>query len=275
MRMKLVFMLILFASLFSFSQAIHRTVSIPYYVSMNAYTAQHTDLFSISSNKAALAQLDNSCAGVFSERRFLLSSLNHFVAVIGLHAGHGNFGMNTGYFGFKDYNETQIGLAYAKKLGSKLDIGACFNFNSIKISGYGNSSAINGEIGILLHLTDKLHAGINVFNPAGGKFGNDFNEKLATVITVGSGYEASENFFVSTEIEKEEDLPVNVNAGIQYKFLPQLFVRASIATETSTTYFGIGFIMKSFRMDVIASYHPQLGFTPAMLLVFNFKSKQN
>jgi hypothetical protein len=275
MRMKLVFMLILFASLFSFSQAIHRTVSIPYYVSMNAYTAQHTDLFSISSNKAALAQLDNSCAGVFSERRFLLSSLNHFVAVIGLHAGHGNFGMNTGYFGFKDYNETQIGLAYAKKLGSKLDIGACFNFNSIKISGYGNSSAINGEIGILLHLTDKLHAGINVFNPAGGKFGNDFNEKLATVITVGSGYEASENFFVSTEIKKEEGLPVNVNAGIQYKFLPQLFVRVSIASETSTTYFGIGFIMKSFRMDVIASYHPQLGFTPAMLLVFNFKSKQN
>jgi hypothetical protein len=275
MRMKLVFMQILFTSLFAFSQAIHRTVSIPYYVSMNAYSAHHAELFSTSSNQAALAQLNNSYAGIFSERRFLLSTLNHFVAAIGLHTGHGNFGMNTGYFGFRDYNETQIGLVYAKKLGSKLDVGACFNFNSIKISGYGNSSAINGEIGIILHLTDKLRAGINVFNPAGGKFSNDVNEKLATVITIGSGYEASENFFVSTEIEKEEDLPVNVNAGIQYKFLPQLFVRISIATETSTTYFGIGFIMKSFRMDVIASYHPQLGFTPAMLLLFNFKSKQN
>ena len=273
--MKLIFIQILFISHFAFTQPIHRTVSIPYYVSMNAYSANHADLFSISSNQAALAQLENSCAGVFSERRFLLSTLNHFVASIGLHAAHGNFGINTDYFGFRDYNETRIGLAYAKKLGSKLDIGACFNFNSIKISGYGNSSALNGEIGILLHLTDKLHAGINVFNPAGGKFGNDFNEKLATVITIGSGYEASEKFFVSTEIEKEEDLPVNVNAGIQYKLLPQLFVRISIATEPSTTYFGIGFIMNSFRMDVIASYHPQLGFTPAMLLVFNFKSKQN
>ena len=275
MRVKLVFMQILFTSFFACSQAIHRTVSIPYYVSMNAYSVHYADLFSYSSNQAALAQLDNSSAGVFSERRFLLSALNHFVAAIGLHAGHGNFGINTGYFGFGDYNETQIGLAYAKKLGSKLDIGACFNYNAIKISGYGNSSAINGEIGILLHLTDKLHAGINVFNPAGGKFGNDFNEKLATVITIGSGYEASEKFFVSTEIEKEEDLPVNVNAGIQYKILSQLFVRIAIATETSNTYFGIGFTMKSFRIDVIASYHPQLGFTPAMLLLFNFKSKQN
>src|SRR3979490_835367 len=182
MRIKLVFVLIMFVSFFACGQAVHRTVSIPYYVRMNAYCVHYVDLFSNCSNQAALAQLDNSTAGVFSERRFLLSSLNHFVAAIGLHAGHGNFGIYTGYFGFRDYNETQIGVAYAKKLGSKLDIGACFDFNSIKISGYGNSSAINGEIGILLHLTDKLHAGINVFNSAGGKFGNDFNEKLATVI---------------------------------------------------------------------------------------------
>ena len=273
--MKLVFIQILFTPFFAYSQAVHRTVPIPFYLSMNAYNVHHCDLFSNSSNQASLAQLDNFSAGVFSERKFLLSALNHFVASIGLHASSGNFGINTSYFGFSDYNETQLGLAYAKKLGSKLDVGARFNYNAIKISGYGNSSAINGEIGIILHITDKLHAGINVFNPAGGKFGNDFNEKLATVITTGAGYEASEKFFVSAEIEKEEDLPVNVNAGIQYKFLSQLFVRIAIETETSNIYFGIGCTMKSFRFDMIASYHPQLGFTPAMLLLFNFNSKQN
>lgn len=275
MRMKLFFMQILFTSFFAYSQAIHRTVSIPFYVRMNAYSEHHTDLFSNLSNQASLAQLDNFSAGVFSERRFLLSALNHFVAAVAMHAGSGNFGITAGYYGFVDYNETQLGLAYARKLGSKLDIGARFNYNAIKISGYGNASAINGEIGFILHITDKLHTGINIFNPAGGKFRNDFNEKLATAITIGSGYEASEKFFVSTEIEKEEDLPVNVNAGIQYKFLPQLFVRIALATETSNTYFGIGLTMKSFRIDMIASYHPQLGFTPAMLLLFNFKSKQN
>lgn len=275
MRTKLVFILILFPSFFACSQTIHRTVSIPYYVSMNAYSVHYADLFSNNSNQASLARINNFSAGVFSERRFLISALNHFVAAIGLPAGSGNFEINTGYYGFADYNETQLGLVYAKKLGSKLDIGARFNYNAIKISGYGNASAINGEIGILIHITDKLHAGINIFNPVGGKFGHDFNEKLATVIKIGSGYEASEIFFLSTEIEKEEGLPVNVNAGIQYKFLSQLFVRIAIATETSNTYFGVGFNMKSFRVDIITSYHPQLGFTPALLLLFNFKSKQN
>ncbi len=117
--MKLVFLPILLISLFACSQAIHRTVSIPYYISMNAYSIHFSDLFSNSSNKAALAQLDNSCAGIYSERRFLLAALNHLVAAIGLHTPHGNLGINTNYFGFGDYNETQIGLAYSKKLGSK------------------------------------------------------------------------------------------------------------------------------------------------------------
>jgi hypothetical protein len=38
------------------------------------------------------------------------------------------------------------------------------------------------------------------------------------------GYDASEKFLVSAEIEKEETA-VNVNAGMQYKFLPQLLAR--------------------------------------------------
>ena len=49
----------------------------------------------------------------------------------------------------------------------------------------------------------------------------------------GVGYEASEKFFVSTQIEKEENQPVNVNAGMQYKFLPQIIARVGIATNTS------------------------------------------
>jgi len=252
------------------SQHLRRPVAVAY-TGLGAYSINHADIFSFTANQASLAQLKTLAAAVHGERRFLLNELNHYTAVFGLPTASGNFGFKAGYYGFSDYNESQLGLAYGRKLGSKMDIGAQFNYNGIRIAGYGASSAISFEIGTVLHLTEKLHAGIHINNPVGGKFGKDQQEKLSSVYTAGLGYEASEKFFVGTEIIKEEDQPVNVNGGVQYKFLPQILARIGMSTATSTGWVGIGLSWKSFRADVTAAYHPQLGITPGLLLLFSHK----
>jgi hypothetical protein len=244
------------------------------YTGLGAYSITHADVFSFVSNQASLAQLKNTAVGIYSEKRFLLSELNYYGVAFTLPTQSGNFGLNAGYFGFSDYNESQIGLAYARKLGSKIDIGVQFDYNSIRIAGYGNATAVNFQIGAIIHLSEKLHAGIHVYNPVGGKFGKDRQEKLASAFKAGMGYEASDKFFVSAEIQKIENIPVNVLAGMQYKFLPQLMARIGINTETSVAYMGLGLQLKSFRLDVTASRHPQLGISPGLLLLYNFKTKQ-
>ena len=89
------------------------------------------------------------------------------------------------------------------------------------------------EAGIIAHLTEKLHAGFRVENPVGGKFGKDQQEKIQSVYAVGLGYDASEKFCVTAEIEKSENQPVNVVSGFQYKPVPQLLVRAGFFQPTS------------------------------------------
>jgi hypothetical protein len=242
------------------------------YIGTGAYSLNHVDAFSFTSNQASLAQLKNTAAGVYGERRFLLNELSNYRAVAGIVTSSGNFALNTSYAGFSDYNETQLGLAYARKLGSKVDIGAQFNYNGIRVAGYGNASTVSFEIGTILHLSEKLNAGLHVNNPIGGKFGKEQQEKLPSVYTIGFGYEASDKFFVSTEIIKEEDQSVNVNAGFQYKFTSQLLARVGISSATTSGWAGVGLSWKSFRLDVTASYHSQLGVTPGLLLLFNFKS---
>ena len=259
---------------FLLAQTLRRPVAAGY-TGLGAYSLNHVDVFSFTSNQASLAQLKNISAGVYGERRFLLSELNTYTAAIGLPTSTGNFGVKANYSGFSDYNETQLGLAYGRKLGSKVDIGAQFNYNAIRIAGYGNASAISFELGTILHVTERLHAGVHVNNPVGGKFGKDQQEKLSSVYSFGLGYDASEKFFVSAEIEKEEDQPVNVNAGMQYKFLPQLLARIGISSATSTGWLGLGLTLKSFRIDVTAGYHPQLGVTPGVLFLFNLNKKRN
>jgi len=270
------FLILLFLSIHFLidGQTVRRPVA-AVYTGLGAYSMNHTDVFSFTNNQASLAQVKSTAAGVYGERRFMLNELGLYQLAIAVPTNSGNFGFKAGYFGFSDYNESQMGLAYARKLGSKVDIGVQFNYNGIQVSGYGNSSAINFEIGAIFHLADKLNAGIHAYNPVGGKYGKNSEEKLASIYTVGLGYDASDKFFVSAEIEKEENQAVNVNAGMQYKFLPQFMARAGIATNTSNVYAGVGLFLKAFRLDVVASYHPQLGVTPGLLLIYDFKKNQN
>ncbi|HQW42829.1 MAG: hypothetical protein IPP02_14995 [Chitinophagaceae bacterium] len=261
---------LLFCNYFMQAQTLRRPLAASY-TGFGAYSLHHVDVFSFMANQASLAQLKNATAGIYGERRFLLSELNNYTAAIGLPTSSGNFGLKANYAGFTEYNETQLGLAYARRLGSKIDVGLQLNYNGIRINSYGNASAVSFELGTVLHITEKLHAGVHINNPVGGKFGKDQQEKLSSVYGFGIGYDASEKFLVSAEIEKEEDQPVNVNAGFQYKFIPQLLVRAGMSSATSSAWVGLGLTVKTFRLDITTSYHPQLGVTPGVLILFNFK----
>lgn len=261
-----------FAALGAYSQVLRRPVAATY-TGLGAYSIHHADVFSFTSNQASLAQLKATTAGVYGERRFLLTALSSYNAAAAIPTSSGNFGLNAGYSGSADYNETRLGLAYARSLGSRVDIGVQFNYNGIRVAGYGSASTISFEAGSVIHLSDALHAGIHVNNPVGGKFGKEQQEKLPSVYTAGLGYEASEKFFISMEIVKEEDQPVTVNTGLQYTFLSILLARAGISSATSSAWVGIGILWKTLRVDVAASYHPRLGFTPGLLLIFTAKSK--
>ncbi len=242
------------------------------YAGLGAYSKKFIDVFSGTNNQAAFAQIKTGGLGVYGERRFMLEELNQFTAVVTMPTSSGTFALQGDYFGFSSFNENQLGLAYARSVSSRVDVGVKFNYNSVRIAGYGNATAINFEAGAIFHLTDKLHTGLHVYNPLSSKLGKNNTEKLASIYKAGIGYEASDRVFVSTEIVKQEDQPINVNAGLQYKLDDKIFTRAGISTQTSNSYIGVGFQFGFVRVDVNASYHPQLGVTPGLLLIFNFKN---
>ena len=255
------------------AQSLRRAIAAPY-IGLGSYSLHHVDAYSFTSNQAALAQIKNPAIGVYGERRFLLAETNMYSSIGVFSTKQGNFGVQADYFGFKNYNESQLGIAYARSLGSVLDIGVKFNYYSYRVPGYGSSSAVNFELGAIAHLTDKLSAGIHLYNPVGGNLSKTNDEKLGSIYKFGAGYEASDDLLVSIEIVKQEDLPVNVNAGVQYSFAKQFFARVGIASENESPYAGAGISWKNFRLDVSASFHPQLGFSPGLMLIINFNPKE-
>lgn len=256
----------------SHSQSVHYPPA-AMYTGLGAYSKNFIDPLSISSNQAALANIQSFGAGVYSEKRFFLQELNSYSLAFCLPISFGGIALSAQYFGYSEYNETQLGIGYGKALG-KIDIGVQMNLHALRIAGYGKDGLFNFEAGAIIHLSEQLFAGFHVFNPTGSKFGTNRTEKLASVYRAGFGYEVSEKLFLSAESIKEEDNPVNIHAGIQYAFAKKFFARIGLNTEVARLYFGVGLKWHVLRFDITANYHPQLGLTPGLLLVFEGKRKE-
>jgi hypothetical protein len=258
------------------SQAILQPVSARY-LALGAYSSSNVDIYATRANAASLAELKQGAAAIYGERRFMLEDLNLYTASVGIPTKSGTFALHASYFGFDLSNQTQFSLGYGIKINKKIDIGAAFHYNNLSQAGiYGSASAITGSIGILMHLTDKIHAGFNAYNPISVAYnkGSEDEERLASQYSFGFGFDASEKLFLSTELVKDEGHHVNVNAGFQYQFVDQFFIRAGIATATTNYFLGLGFRLKDFRLDVSSSYHPQLGWSPGLLLMYHFGKKR-
>jgi hypothetical protein len=255
------------------AQSIRYSVALPY-IGLGVYSTQQNDPLSFTANQAALAKVTQAGVGVYGEKRFLLAAINSYAVATAVPTKMGNFGIQLNYSGFKNFNESKIGFAYARSLGKKVDVGIQFNYYGYRIPAYNTVSTINFEAGAIIHFTDKLNGGFHMYNPVGGKLGKSREEKLASAYKFGLGYDASENFFISSEIIKEEDKPVNVIAGIQYHFAKQFFARAGFMSGSSAAFAGAGIGWKNLRLDVAGSYHPQLGFSPGILLIANFGNKE-
>lgn len=252
------------------AQNLRMPVSITY-TQLTAYSRQFSDAFSFTGNLGTLGKQQLFAAGVYSERRFLLEALSSYSATIVLPTTSGNFGWNGEYAGRQLYNESTLGLAYARELGSKVSLGVQFNYHSLQAAGYGSASTLSFDAGALFHIAPQLSAGMQVVNPIGASWSKEAAERLPAVYSAGLGYDVSEQVFVGVEAEKTEDIPVSINAGFHYGIAKKFIARAGIRSAAATYYLGFGVQLSRFRLDVTASVHPYLGVTPGLLLLYASK----
>lgn len=240
---------------------------------MNTYSSVHKDAFSFTGNQAALAGSKHISVGAYGEKRFMLDDLSSSQLAFVLPVSGGGFALQAKHFGSSTYNESKLGLAYGRNLG-KIDVGVQFNYCGLKAGEYGRASAINFEAGAILHVSDQFQTGFHIYNPTRVALGKNSEERLPVIYSFGMGYDVSDKFFIGTQIEKTEDQPADVNAGLYYAFEKKLFARAGISSATSSFYFGLGFSINNFRIDATASWHQVLGVSPGIALLYNTPDKK-
>ena len=230
-----------------------------------------SDLWSLQNNQAGAASIQHFSIGTFYENRFMLKELSYKAAAIACPTKSGVFGLTTSYFGYSQYNETSLGLAYAKKLGKNISAGICFDHLSVHIAEpYGNKSVITFEVGLLAKITEKLTAGIHIFNPASARLTDYADERIPTIFRFGFSYSFSKIVILNTEYEKSLNQNPSFKAGLEYHPVKEMFMRADIMTNPVAFKLGAGVKYKKIKLDFATSVHQILGYSPAISMIYEF-----
>ncbi len=244
------------------------------YEMVGAYSQKFTDVYSTQNNAASLTNLKQGGISVFGENRFGISNLNLYSLSLALPTSNGSFGIHASMFGLQKAKQFNAKLGYGIAINKKISVGTYIDYNQIQQpNGYGNLTAITGSVSVLIAFTEKVTGGLNIYNPIRAKLGNNGEDRLPSMYSFGLGYDASDKFFISGEIVKEEGMAVNANIAAQCNFVKDFFIRGGVQTETGSLFGAVSFTKNKFRIDIAASNHPQLGITPGLLIMYNFSEK--
>ncbi len=235
-----------------------------------------SDVFSTTTNQAGLAFMTNYSVGLYADRKFVNASINNFNGALALpvNAKIGTFGLSANYYGYKYYNETKFGFAYARKFGEKFSIGLQFDFLRMMIFENGSRNFYSFELGFQYKPWKVLTIGAHIYNPVPYKVDKVFGERLPTVIKFGLGYEPSPKVLLAAEYEQDIHYKPQFKGGIEYRPIKYLHIRAGAQTTPFSASFGLGVNVKGLNIDLASSYHPVLGFTPQAAIIYSFAKKK-
>lgn len=238
-------------------------------IAMSGTGVLFQDIHAAFSNPAGVSQLEKAAVLAFGEQRFLNSPIQQIGVAFAYPLSIGTFGVTAHSFGIEDYQERKFGLLYARPLLENLSIGAQFNYFQTQVPRFGTQSIVSFELGMQMQLATPLHFGVHVYNPIPLTWQDEL--RLPSVFTAALSYTPSERLLLMMELEKELDFAPRFRAGLEYNFAERFFLRAGIATQFEQVSLGMGLALDNgLRIDVAARYHPILGMSPSVGVVYGF-----
>lgn len=244
-----------------------------------------TDGWAGASNAAALGQLSRPTVGVGAENRYLLPALNTVSLVAALPVGYrgsagpaadpapgvaaavagadapryGTVGITAQRFGGTLYSEQRVGVGYGYQLGT-VRVGARVEVLQTSIQGLGSRRAVAASLGGQADIIPrKLTFGATLYNLNQARMAEYQDERVPTVLRAGLAWQAAEKVLLLVETEKDVEQDADFKAGLEYRPLPALALRAGLSTLTSQLTGGLGLHTGAFRIDYAAGWHEALG----------------
>ncbi|MCB0704557.1 MAG: hypothetical protein KDC34_04580 [Saprospiraceae bacterium] len=184
----------------------------------------------------------------------------------------GNFGLQVQYYGFEAYNETSLGLAYARKLTEKFSLGGRFIYLNTRVPETGSGGLVTFDLGMIYKLNADWQLGMSLYNPA-------LQEKLPgeylpTTLRLGAAHRLGKQATLAAELEKTLAYQLRGRVGLEYLPVEQVRIVAGVQSNPATFSLGLGWQSTSgLSIDLVQEYHLILGVSPGISISYQAPAK--
>lgn len=236
---------------------------------MGSVCVMKTGFWPSFSNQALLANNTSFIAGFNYENRFNLRELGTRTAGLIIPAGRTSLGLTYSHFGYSDFRRSMAGLACGMPLGENISGGIQIDYFLEKTPGdYDNYQSVSFEAGLYFMPSEKVSIGIHVFNPVPNSLRKT---NMPSSLRAGAGIELSKVLFAGAEAEMSTGEKLIVRTGFEYEVFKKLLLRGGFSSENTSFTFGLGYLLKSIKIDLSFASHEKLGITSSASLIFKIK----
>jgi len=230
------------------------------------------DIWATFNNPAALGFTDRISMGFSYKNNFLMKELSQMSFAFTLPVKKvGVFHFGADRFGYEQFSTNKFGIGYSRKFGKIFSLGTQINLHWIHIGDiYGDKVTASGSVSFLVKPMKNWIIAGNVYNITATPISFDARDRINTIFRVGSSYTIAEKFLISIEGEASLQYDPTFRAGLEYKPIPLLAIRAGINTYPMSPTFGFGIDYKRVLFDYAGKWHPVLGFSPIGTLSYSF-----
>lgn len=221
------------------------------------------DINALFANPAGIAFLDTWQATVTARNRFSVMETSTLGMAVALPIDDlSGIGLMASYHGFEAYNETKIGLAYARRLIPDLSVGFMIDYQGFRIPEYGDRHTLTFEAGAQAVLLRNFRVGVYVYSPVRVEVSEE--DYIRPYFALGGTWQVSNSLMIHVKAAQDIAFRPSAHAGIEYRLIEILYLRAGISTNPVENAFGIGIIANNLRFDIATLFHPSLGMTPSL-----------
>ncbi|MDH6305961.1 hypothetical protein M2459_002972 [Parabacteroides sp. PF5-5] len=185
-----------------------------------------------------------------------------------------SFGLDVLSFGYDAYRESMFRLSLGKQLSSRFSLGISIQYAMLQTELMEDRlGRLSTDVGISYSPFENLLIGMLIMDRPAVFIGDksfEIKDFTAYLLQIGFRWEVINKLFISATLESNDEKAVTAEAGVEYIPFDQFSLRAGIRGNPLLPSFGIGYGFSLFRIDVAAVYHPVLGISSGVGLMFSF-----
>lgn len=231
-----------------------------------------SDEWSIFNNIGGLSEVSELRAAFSLDMHPRIQAFNRKAFIFALPVKAGVAGIGAFRFGDDIYNEQIFSAGFSNQFGIA-SLGIKGNYIQYQAEGFGSRGVFTVSFGGIAKLTPNFSVGAYITNINQPSISIDKEEILPTLVTMGISINPSENFFLTSEIEKDLEREIIFKSALEYRFHKKFFFRTGFNLQPDAAFVGFGFKPRKIAVDYSTRYNPVLGFSHQATVAFQLKKK--